>query len=264
MQELGWAVRGAATCQVFVDEPNDPILSREDFHHLTHVLRMQPGESIIASDGAGRWIQCRLASGNIECSNALEVVGEIQLESKRQPVLTVGFAPVKGNRPELVVQKLTELGIDRIVPLRTQRSVVRWDGDRAARGIDKLRRISRAAAAQSRQVWLPEITDIVGLEDFRTLLEMTAPQDVDGSIESSTVSFSNEPVLAQIGGPPLTPLITTVAVGPEGGWGPSDLALGYQTCGLGSSVLRSETGAIAAGVLMSAFRDEYLSNAVKY
>lgn len=263
MPEVGWLVRAAATCQVFVDEINAPILSGEDLHHLIHVLRVKPGESVIASDGVGRWIECRLAGGNIDCSNALEIDGDIRVEHKRYPVLTVGFTLVKGDRPDLVVQKLTELGIDRIVPLRTQRSVVRWDADRAARGIDKLRRISRAAAAQSRQVWLPEVTDVSGLGGLRTLSDITWHKDVNGSIESCSAKFSNEPVLAQIGSPPLSPLTTTVAVGPEGGWGPLDLALGYQTCGLGSSVLRSETGAIAAGVLMSAFRDEYLSNAIE-
>ncbi len=76
---------------------------------------------------------------------------------RRRAALTVGFALVKGERPELIVQKLTELGIDRIVPFVAERSVVRWDGDRAAGHVERLRRVAREAAMQSRRCWLPEV-----------------------------------------------------------------------------------------------------------
>ena len=80
--------------------------------------------------------------------------------------LTVAFAPVKGERPEWVVQKLTELGIDRIVPLRSERSVVRWTGARGQASVEKLRRVAREAAAQCRRVWLPEVSDTVAFADL--------------------------------------------------------------------------------------------------
>ena len=79
------------------------------------------------------------------------------------PALTVAFAPVKGERPEWVVQKLTELGIDRIVPLLSERSVVRWSGARGKATVERLRRVAREAAAQCRRVWLPEVADTVRL-----------------------------------------------------------------------------------------------------
>ena len=75
----------------------------------------------------------------------------------------MAFAPVKGERPEWVVQKLTELGIDRIVPLRTERSVVRWTGERGQATVERLRRVAREAAAQCRRVWLPEVGDTAAL-----------------------------------------------------------------------------------------------------
>ena len=75
----------------------------------------------------------------------------------------MAFAPVKGERPEWVVQKLTELGIDRIVPLFSERSVVRWSGARGQATVERLRRVAREAAAQCRRVWLPEVSDSVRL-----------------------------------------------------------------------------------------------------
>ncbi len=85
------------------------------------------------------------------------------------PALTVAFAPTKGERPEWVVQKLTELGIDRIVPLVSERSVVRWEGGRGQKAVERLRRVAREAAAQCRRVWLPEITDVVHFADLSGL-----------------------------------------------------------------------------------------------
>ena len=74
----------------------------------------------------------------------------MQSEPAAVPALTVAFAPVKGERPEWVVQKLTELGIDRIVPLVSERSVVRWSGARGKATVERLRRVAREAAAQCR------------------------------------------------------------------------------------------------------------------
>ncbi len=75
--------------------------------------------------------------------------------------MTVAFSPVKGDRPEWAVQKLTELGVDRIVPLVAARSVVRWTGDRGAAVVERWRRVAREAAMQSRRAWLPAVEEAV-------------------------------------------------------------------------------------------------------
>ena len=99
-----------------------------------------PGEPVVAADGAGRWVPCRVAptapAGGPRGADPARPAGARRPGRDRAPAgpeVTVAFAPTKGDRPEWVVQKLTELGVDRIVPLRTARSVVRWEGDRAAR-----------------------------------------------------------------------------------------------------------------------------------
>ena len=88
-------------------------------------------------------------------SSLLVPDGPVVTEPRTGPEVTVAFAPTKGDRPEWVVQKLTELGVDRVVPLRTARSVVRWEGERGDKQVERLRRVAREASAQSRRVWLP-------------------------------------------------------------------------------------------------------------
>ena len=152
------------------------------------------------------------------------------------PTSTVAFTPVKGDRPEWVVQKLTELGIDRIVPLHTERSVVRWTGERGRAAVERLRRVAREAAAQCRRVWLPEVRDVLPFADLATL------------------GGPGEVVLAQLSGDRPTLAQHVVAVGPEGGWSAAELGSGLPTVGFGLSVLRAETAAVTAGALLASLR----------
>ena len=103
------------------------------------------------TDGRGRWRACRSVDG------AVEPVGEVQEVPRRAVPLTVGCTMPKQDRPEWIVQKLTEIGVDRIVLLHAERSVVRWADDRAARHLTKLRRVAAEALQQSRGVWLPTV-----------------------------------------------------------------------------------------------------------
>ena len=160
----------------------------------------------------------------------------VQFEARTEPALTVAFAPVKGERPEWVVQKLTELGIDRIVPLLSERSVVRWSGARGKSTVERLRRVAREAAAQCRRVWLPDVGDTVRFVDLHQL------------------GRAGEVVLAQLSGDRPNASQRVVAVGPEGGWSTTELASGLPTVGFGLSVLRAETAAVTAGALLASLR----------
>jgi 16S rRNA (uracil1498-N3)-methyltransferase len=154
-------------------------------------------------------------------------------EPKPEPALTVAFALVKGERPELVVQKLTELGVDRIVPFAAERSVVRWDAAKVARQSARWEEIARGAGMQSRRVWLPEV---LPLASFATVaaLDGASLADADGE----------PPSLAR----------PVVLVGPEGGWSPSERASDLPCVRLGAHVLRAETAAITAGAIFAALR----------
>ena len=227
---------------VFVDDPDAPVVDRVDLHHLLDVLRLRAGELVAVSDGAGRWAPCRVAptapllgSRQVDPADVLVPDGPIRVVPRLLPTITVAFAPTKGDRPEWVTQKLTELGVDRVVPLRTSRSVVRWEGDRGVKAVERLRRVAREAAAQCRRPWLPEVTDVCRLSDVSVL--------------------TGSPLtLADAGGGPPGLDRTVLAVGPEGGWDDDERSAFGAPVGLGPTILRAETAAVVAGTLLCGLR----------
>ncbi|MEM9035213.1 MAG: RsmE family RNA methyltransferase [Actinomycetota bacterium] len=207
---------------VFVDDLDDPVLDPDDRHHLVRVLRLRPGQPLTISDGAGRWRACELG-------DEPEPTGAVEVVPAGRPI-TIGFPPVKGERPDWAVQKLTEIGVDRIVLLETERGVVRWSGDRATKHLDRLRRIAREAAMQSRRVRLPELEGPVPL---RNVVGEPGVALADRSGEAPDASTS------------------TVLIGPEGGWSDAERALGVRRICVGRNVLRVETAALAAAVSLT-------------
>ena len=210
------SVLRAASAHVLVDDVGTVTVDEPAAHHLFRVLRLRPGEAVTVTDGRGAWRECRVADGEV-----LVADGEIRTEPPRHDPLTVAFAIPKRDRPDWVVQKLTELGVGRIVLLHADRSVVRWDGSRADRHLDKLRRVAAEALQQSRGVWLPT---------------------VDGPVDGTDVLA--EAVAAEPGGRALGPGDRFVAVGPEGGWSERELQLARDRVDLGPTVLRVETAAL--------------------
>lgn len=235
-----WPASVPALAQVFVGDLADPVLEPDDAHHLARVLRAEPGETVLAADGRGAWRPCRYqAGGSGRAAPVLVPDGDVVTCARPEPLLTVAFVPVKGDRPEWVVQKLTEVGVDRIVVLRSRRSVVRWDRDpsQAPRALGRLQRVAASAAAQSRRPWIPEVAGVL------TLAELAATCGPGGL------------ALAEPGGPPPGGGQHAVAVGPEGGWSDDErTGSGLPTVGLGPGVLRAETAAVAVGTLLCALR----------
>lgn len=209
----------------FVADVAAPELDPEDRHHLGRVLRVRPGDALTVADGRGRWRTARFG-------DPLEPTGPIEVEEAIGPPVTVGLAPVKGQRPEWAVQKLTELGVDAIWLLVAERSVVRWEGDRAAGHRDRLARVVREAAMQSRRAHLPEL---------RVGVPVAEAAAVPGA------------VLAHPGGAAPGLDRPVVLVGPEGGWSQAELDR-HEKVSLGPTVLRTETAALVAGTLLTAAR----------
>jgi 16S rRNA (uracil1498-N3)-methyltransferase len=229
-----------AAAHVFVTSVDAPALDDDDRHHLERVLRLRPGVAITVGDGAGRWRPAALGPD-------LEPLGQPVVEPPPSPRLTVAFAIVKGDRPELVVRSLTEVGVDRLVPLATQRGVVRWDGERGRQAVERLRRVVRSAGMQSRRVWLPEVAAVAPVAAM-TGVEVAGPAVDAGAVPAQGVAA------ATLGGPSPSLRWPTVLVGPEGGWAPDELPSGLPVVGLGPHVLRTETAAIVAGALRVAAR----------
>lgn len=226
----------SASALVFVGDLAQPVLGADDAHHLVRVLRLRPGVAVVAADGAGSWRPCLLLE-----PPGLEPVGPVVAEGPRPPAVTVGFALTKGDKPDLVVQKLTEVGVDVIVPFVAARSVVRWDAAKRAAHGDRFRRIAREAAAQSRRCRLPLVHEPC------TFAEAAA-------LPGAVLADLPQVVSAEGGAPPIGPEHAVVLVGPEGGWDATERAAVAGRVTLGHGVLRAETAAIAAGVLLAAAR----------
>ena len=208
---------------VYVEDLDEPVLADEDRHHLARVLRLRNGDSLTVGDGLGRWRPARFGSD-------LRIDGEVVEVSAASRTVAVGFALIKGGRPELVVQKLTELGVDHILPLAAERSVVRWDEAKVASQYERMVRVAREAGMQSRRARLPEVAPVAPVE---SLLDAA---------------------MAEPGGEVLDTDVDVLLVGPEGGWTPEELRE-RRRISLGSTILRAETAAIVAGVLLVALRD---------
>jgi 16S rRNA (uracil1498-N3)-methyltransferase len=221
------ALRRAAA-HVLVDDVASPHLDADSLHHLSRVLRLRRAEAVTVTDGAGRWRSAEFTGDDVEPT------GEVVTEARPEPPLTIAVAPPKGDRLEWLVGKCTEVGIDRIVLLEAEHSVVRWPDDRAARQVDRLRRVAAEAASQSRRVWLPEVAGPV-----------------------SALEVLSGFAAAEPGGRPLRAGDAAVAIGPEGGWSAKELEVAGDPVSLGPNVLRVETAAVAAAVLMVSMRSKY-------
>jgi 16S rRNA (uracil1498-N3)-methyltransferase len=199
------------------------------------VLRLPVGSVVTVSDGRGSWRPCVLRN-----DPSLSVDGAVVHDPAPQPPITVAFALVKGERPELAVQKLTEVGVDRIAPFVAERSVVRWDEAKAARQGERWREIARQAAMQCRRTRLPRV------DALATFAEVAALPDA---------------VRADVtGGPPALDR-PVVLVGPEGGWSRAEVDAALPSVRLGPNVLRAETAAITAGAIFAAIRSGLIRSA---
>lgn len=216
---------------VFVEDLERPVLDRDDLHHFERVLRTPIGAPITVGDGAGAWREARFAPSP-------ELVGPSERAAPPIPRLTVAFTPVKGERPEWVVQKLTELGVDVIAPVFTERSVVHWDQAKERKLGERLARTAREACLQCRRLHLPEVSAPVPLDRFLR----THPEAVLADPAGRAPSSANH----------------VIVIGPEGGLTGSELA-SAPAVALPGGVLRAETAAVVAATVLAGFRSGLLA-----
>jgi len=214
------ALRGCAA-HVFVDSLEVPELGDDDRHHLFKVMRLRDGESVGVSDGLGGWRLTTVAGGVLVGS------GDVVHDPEPTPC-RIAVAIPKGDRCEWMVQKLTEVGVTDLWFVHCTHSVVRWEGERGQRQIERMRRVAREAAMQSRRTWLPRISGPVRFAEAAALANAVLA-DPAGS----------DPIA---GG--------TVLVGPEGGFTPDESSAVPTRVRLAPGILRVETAAVAAAVLL--------------
>jgi 16S rRNA (uracil1498-N3)-methyltransferase len=209
-------------------------LSGEEARHAVRVLRIRPGEIVTLADGAGNVVRARVV-GVGETVTA-DVV-ERWFDDAPRPAIHVFHAIPKSRKLDIVVQKLTELGVDSLQPFTGARSVATWDERKALAQVERLRAIARDAAKQSRRSRIPDVRvpsplDALEMPSFSVVLDEEATTRM-------TSVLPEEP-----------PEAIGIVIGPEGGLDRSEVSTladrGARSVSLGPLVLRTETAGLAA------------------
>ena len=209
-------------------------LSPEDARHAAKVLRLRPGDEIVALDGAGGRSRARLKEdGSVELLETLP-------SNEPRLCLTVYQGVPKADKLELLAQKLTELGVTRLVPVEMERSVRHFEK------VERLRKIAREAAKQCRRALPMEITEPMPWQ--KAVLDMRKRELLVAPWEEATAGRLT-------GLPPCTDV--GLLIGPEGGISAREIEeSGARTVTLGARILRTETAALAATAIVMAIMGE--------
>lgn len=217
---------------------DEVVVDGDEAHHAVAVRRLRVGERVVLTDGHGV-----AATGSVASTGKrVFAVGveEVAFSEPPSPSVTVVQALPKGERGELAVEVLTEIGAARIVPWAASRSVAVWKGERAEKSLAKWRATAREAAKQARRSWFPEVTQLATTAEVVALIGAAA-----------TAVVLHEEGTARLGdiATPETGELMLV-VGPEGGLADEEIAAfdaaGAVTVRLGTEVLRTSTAGLAA------------------
>lgn len=212
------------------------VLDGPEARHAVTVKRTRVGEVVHLVDGRGTRVAGEVTATAKD--RLVVAVRERVAEPRRSPRMTVVQALAKGDRSELAVELATELGADVVVPWAAARCVVRWEGDRGAKALERWRSTALAAAKQSRRAWFPEVLPLHSTAQVADLPGQLLVLHEEASVRLSEVALDGPVVLV---------------VGPEGGVSPEDLeALGGTPVRLGREVLRTSTAGAAALAVVSA------------
>ena len=215
-------------------------LPLDQAHHARDVLRLTQGEEVELFTPDGRSALARLTTVNHEI--VVATVEEI-LAPAASSQLTIASAIPKGARADWMIEKLSELGVARFIPLQTERSVVHPEGKGK---LDRWERLAEESAKQSHRTGVMQISPLVTLHKFLSALPAHSP------VAYLSTARGALPLPRWLG--PASPCLL---IGPEGGWSPGELA-NFETrrltpLTLGATILRVETAAIAAAAIVSAY-----------
>jgi 16S rRNA (uracil1498-N3)-methyltransferase len=242
------------TTRIHIDQPlsvaTELALPQQAAEHVARVLRMNAGDMLTVFNGDGYDYAATLISiGKRDVTVRIEDREPISKESPLKLTLAQGVA--RGEKMDLIVQKATELGVARIVPLFTERSEVKLDASRAEKRLLHWRAVAASACEQSGRVCIPEVTPAQALQDWLKNLPDGGAQRLallpEGTLRARELRFDND------GG--------WLVVGPEGGLGDRDVAAlqeaGFQGLRLGPRILRTETAGLAALAALQALHGDF-------
>ena len=214
-----------------------------DVNHICHVLRMRVGEQFYVTDGesGGKYL-CALKEAS-EDQVTCDILRNIEESSELPCEITLYQGLPKADKMELIIQKAVELGVHRIVPVSTKRSIVKLDDKKAGAKISRWQGIAEAAAKQSKRDVIPQIGDVMTLKaalaeaaDFE--VSMMPYENAEGMAFTRKLLDEIRPGQR-----------IAIFIGPEGGFDESEveaaLSQGTQPVTLGRRILRTETAGLA-------------------
>ena len=220
-----------------IDQQSFVRFSKEDEHHILHVMRMKVADEIEVVDNQKVFL-CR-----IDKTNPLEVsvIHEISNDVEIKEGITLLFALTKGDKIDLVLQKATELGVKKVALITSERTVVSYDNKDIDKKLARFSKIMKEASEQSHRVVVPELLGIFNLKS----LPKEALSDINYVAYEKDASKTNE----MFEGLEKNKSIS-ILVGPEGGFSEQEIThlvnQGFIRTSLGKRILRAETAAIYA------------------
>ncbi len=225
------------------------IIDKEESRHIRRVLRLKAGDKLILFDGSGYEYQALLLEEGKAGLTAQIIERSNQEEQPLKLCLVQGIA--KGDKMDSIIQKASEIGVAMIYPLETQHTVVRLQGDKADKRVERWQHIAREACKQCRRNIIPQIKPVMGIEQlYQEIGEDPAllcyEKEEDNGLRQVLNSIKAE-VLAKGR--------LFVVIGPEGGFSEIEveraLKQGLKTASLGPRILRTETaGLVASAIIM--------------
>ncbi len=237
----------------FAENEEDTFLIKEDdFHHITRVMRMKPGEEIYCVNSNQQTARCTIE--NITENEIVAKVIQWVEEDMELPVtVTIVSGLPKGDKLEWIIQKGTELGAHEFIPFIASRSIVKWDAKKSDKKISRWNKIAKEAAEQSHRAVIPNVSAPVSLKE---LIKMAADYDVLIIAYEEEAKAQESANLVRSFSSMKKGQSLLVVFGPEGGLADSEVELlkekGFIACGLGPRILRTETAPL------------YLLSAVSY
>ena len=216
---------------------NTAVITGEEAQHISRVLRMKKGDRVTLCDGEGFFYEAVLTDF-ADKSVTAEILSKREAETEPQVKVTVFQGIPKNPKLETIVQKLTEIGAVRLVPMDTKRAVAKLDKENK---VERLRKIAREAAKQSKRGIVP---DVLSPMSFKDAVKMAAEADI------ALIPYEEEREISlkrALSGK--TPKTVSVMIGPEGGFDSEEITLakenGITSVTLGKRILRTETAPLA-------------------
>lgn len=214
---------------------NNIVLDNNDMHHIKNVMRNKKDDLIECVYEEKLYI-CKIAELN---NNQVEIVEEKTDNNELNYDITIAIALVKEQKMDLILQKLTELGVTRIIPVKMERSIIKLDKEKFNKKKDRWLKICKEASEQSKRNKIPEITDLMTIEELGKL-------DFDKKFVCSTKTPENLVNNYLQDNKNYATMI--FAIGPEGGIAPKEedklISFGFTPISLGNRIMRVETAAI--------------------